>query len=457
MDKQVITFYRSVKDSLDTVGSGLCMAKWYQTTLHLENGHNHSCHHPRTHQTPVEELKRSPSALHNTEYKKTVRKNMLEGQRPEECRYCWNIEDTVQGENLVSDRVLKSGWEVKYDPDIVQKTVDRGPHADTFPSQLEVSFSTKCNFKCSYCSADVSTRWMNELVKHGDYPTEFPLITLEQIRRDNKMPIPDRAPNPYIDAFWQWWPELVTQLRVFRITGGEPLLHRDMYKVLDYLLEHPQPTLNLAINSNLCIPKKVFDRFVEKTQQLVNSGSIESLTIYTSCEAQGAHAEYIRHGLDYQQWLDNCRVLLSAIPSLKISLMSTYNAMSVLSYIDFLRDIVTLKREYNNRIRIDTVYLANPQCLSIDILTEDFLIHINRQLRYVEMQQSQGWFDDWEYHKITRLRDYFVNRLQGPKKDQSMFRRDFARFVDEHDRRRETDFLASFPEMSDFYNLCKQS
>ena len=137
--------------------------------------------------------------------------------------------------------------------------------------------------------------------------------------------------------------------------------------------------------------------------------------------------------------------------------MSTYNAMSVLSYIDFLRDIVTLKREYNNRIRIDTVYLANPQCLSIDILTEDFLIHINRQLRYVEMQQSQGWFDDWEYHKITRLRDYFVNRLQGPKKDQSMFRRDFARFVDEHDRRRETDFLASFPEMSDFYNLCKQS
>ena len=457
MDKQAITFYKSVKDSLDAKGPGLCMAKWYQTTLHLENGHNHSCHHPRTHQTPLEELAKNPSSLHNTEYKKSVRKQMIDGQRPDECRYCWNIEDTVQEETSVSDRVLKSGWEVKYDANIVQKTIDMGPYADSFPTQLEVSFSTKCNFKCSYCSADVSSRWMKELEKHGEYPTEFPLITLDQIKRNNKVPIPDRAPNPYIDAFWAWWPELVTKLRVFRITGGEPLLHRDTHKILDYLIENPQPQLQLAINSNMCIPRVIFDRFIEKVQQLVIHKNIESLTLYTSCESHGSQAEYIRNGMDYNQWYENCDKFLTAMPMASMTLMSTYNAMSVHGYIKFLKDIVALKKAHQNRIMVDTVYLANPQCMSIDILTKDYATFIKAQLQYVKIVEKQGLFNKWEVHKMHRLYEYFLSRLDNPKPDTGMFRRDFAKFVDEHDRRRGTDFLETFSGMEEFYELCKHS
>ena len=44
------------------------------------------------------------------------------------------------------------------------------------------------------------------------------------IELKNKMPIPQRDPNPYVDAFWKWWPELYRDLHTFRITGGEPLL-----------------------------------------------------------------------------------------------------------------------------------------------------------------------------------------------------------------------------------------
>ena len=42
-------YYVETKKQLDSVGKGMCLAKWTQVTLQLQTGHNHSCHHPRTH------------------------------------------------------------------------------------------------------------------------------------------------------------------------------------------------------------------------------------------------------------------------------------------------------------------------------------------------------------------------------------------------------------------------
>ena len=66
------TFAQAIND----ISSSFCIAKWKQTTLHLQNGHTHSCHHPRPHVVPVEEVKKNPSALHNTRFKKQRRKEM---------------------------------------------------------------------------------------------------------------------------------------------------------------------------------------------------------------------------------------------------------------------------------------------------------------------------------------------------------------------------------------------
>ena len=54
------------KEQLDSIGKGMCLAKWTQVTLQLQTGHNHSCHHPRTHKINTTEIARNPSALHNT-------------------------------------------------------------------------------------------------------------------------------------------------------------------------------------------------------------------------------------------------------------------------------------------------------------------------------------------------------------------------------------------------------
>src|SRR5579859_4093198 len=94
------------KAKLDSVSPSFCGAKWNDVTIHLQNGHTHSCHHPKTHQIPAELLATNPSVLHNTPHKKEQRRLMLQGERPVECDYCWRIED-MAGDHI-SDRVFKS-------------------------------------------------------------------------------------------------------------------------------------------------------------------------------------------------------------------------------------------------------------------------------------------------------------------------------------------------------------
>ena len=50
--------FQATKEKLDSVGCGMCLAKWTQVTLQLQTGHNHSCHHPKTHKININEIKR---------------------------------------------------------------------------------------------------------------------------------------------------------------------------------------------------------------------------------------------------------------------------------------------------------------------------------------------------------------------------------------------------------------
>ena len=65
---------------LNKLSPSMCMAKWLQVSLHLPQGRTHSCYHPPTHPIPLDELKKSPSALHNTKFKLEERKQMKEGE-----------------------------------------------------------------------------------------------------------------------------------------------------------------------------------------------------------------------------------------------------------------------------------------------------------------------------------------------------------------------------------------
>ena len=64
---------------INSVSPSFCSAKWLQTTLYLQTGYNHSCHHPSPHKIPEDEVKANPAALHNSLFKKEQRTKMLKG------------------------------------------------------------------------------------------------------------------------------------------------------------------------------------------------------------------------------------------------------------------------------------------------------------------------------------------------------------------------------------------
>lgn len=436
------------------LGPALCLAKWKQVSLHLPTGLNNSCYHPPLHRIPIEDIGRNPSALHNTPHKKEQRKLMLAGTKPAECSYCWNME----AHDKLSDRHYRSGepWAAKDYSIITKSTGDE----DAIPSYVEVNFNNVCNLACSYCSPQFSSTWQQETDRHGAYPTMVPHNAPEQFSGSRK-PIPARDHNPYVEAFWAWWPTLYPELEHFRMTGGEPLLDRNTYRVFDYVLENPSPKLHLNVTSNFSVDEKSWQKYLAYVKQLCD-GRIEHFMQYVSLDAWGAQAEYIRHGLDFDLLWDRVNQFLTQVPSYSsLTFIVTMNNLSVPSLENLFAGILGLRKTYSKtyqRVWFDTPVLREPAWQSLQILPEpyaDKLEHLwSWMVRQIETDQAP--FQGFKDYELSRLDRDIAWMRAGQGQDHSRARADFWRFFTEHDRRRGTNFLTTFPEMRSWWAECER-
>ena len=458
-------FYLKVRDKLNGQGCGMCLAKWTQVTLHLQLGHTHSCHHPRTHPISTKEIARNPSALHNTRYKKLRRKEMLSGERPAECDYCWGVEDNS---DRFSDRTFKSGesWSWPFADEIM--ALDW--REDYNPKYVEVAFSNACNFKCSYCGPAFSTQHMQEIEKFGGYPTTDNFNSLEWMKQENKMPIPQSEDNPYVEAFWKWWPELYRDLHTFRITGGEPLMSKDTWKVLDYIIQenNPNKNLSLAINSNLGIPDKLVDRFIEKINRITEEDKVREFIIFTSVDSgEAKQAEYIRNGLVYNKFWDNVNKIFTKCPRVNITFMVTYNALSVPNYHKLIDGVYQLKKDYGSSDRywksasfLDTSYLRYPRHQTVQVLPKGWEKAVYQQAKQADFlgvpvfDHNYIGYSDIEIQKIKRTYDWMISPIDPAQL--KLQRYNFGKYFEAHDNRRGTSFKRTFPELADFFEECKR-
>lgn len=445
----------------------MCSAKWLQTTLYLQNGYTHSCHHPSPHKIPLEEIKNNPKALHNTNHKMEQRRKMLKGERPVECEYCWNIED-LPGENL-SDRTYKS-TDVSWSTPYIDSVKEAGADKFINPSYMEVSFENTCNFKCAYCSPEISSKWMEEIKQHGPYPTSWMTGNLDWLKQTGRFPIPNREENPYVNAFWDWWPEMYKSLNTFRITGGEPLLSKNTWRVLEYIKNNPRSDFNLALNTNMDVPEELMEKLIKYHNEI--RPHINSFDIYTSAEAWGEKSEYIRFGMNYDRFLSNIKNVLGNTTA-RVNFMITFNLLSVTSFTEFLDDIIGLRHEFNsddsdNRIPLMVAYLRWPKFLDVRLLSND----IKEQFEQKLTNYYQNWTrDSWRERRKSAIKaglefkesgrfyleeiDQF-NRLIGymksPHDNIELERRNFKIFIEEYDRRKNLNFNNTFPELIIFKN-----
>ncbi len=439
-----------------------CLAKWKNVSMNLTSGRTHSCYHPPEHKIPLEELEKNYTALHNTEEKKQERAAMMAGERPKGCSYCWNIEDTPG--NHTSDRAYRtadimdeySHAEIISNPDPA--------NFDVIPSYVEVNFSSVCNFKCSYCSPHLSNSWQKEIEKFGPYPTTVPHNSVDYFKQVGMMPIPVRENNPYVEAFWKWWPELYPKLKHFRMTGGEPLMDVNTYKVLDYIADHPTPELHLGITSNFCPDPKIMKKFYTSIECITNEASLAHFMLYISCDAYGKRAEYIRNGMDFEYLQANVdHYLTNYKDRSSITFIVTVNAMSITSLRDLIdRFILEMNRKHSTDRRLvwfDAPMLHFPDWQSIQILPPRYREILRADIEYFKERVSNEFKDirDFEVAKLERVLAWMEQGDSLPPEKIKRDRADFYKFFTEHDSRRGTNFLETFPEMEDFWTLCESA
>ena len=334
-------------EHLNKVSCSFCAAKWYNASLHLGHGYTNSCHLPLPHPIDIQEIKTNPSALHNTPYKKEQRKIMLKQERPQECSYCWAMEDNGK----LSDRHYRSGepWAAKDFTAIMNSTGEE----DVIPSYVEVNFNHVCNLMCSYCSPQFSSSWADEVDRLGGYPTSTTHNDPSHFVGRNR-PIPVREDNPYVDAFWAWWPTLYPELEHFRMTGGEPMLDKNTYRVFDYVLANPSPKLHLNVTSNFSVDEKSGQRDKGYVKELCQEGVLEHFMQYISLDGWGAQAEYMRHGLDFNLLWDRVNQFLTEIPYRNsITFIVTMNNLSVTSLENLFAGILGSEVGYHEVGTID--------------------------------------------------------------------------------------------------------
>jgi len=432
---------------LDTKSASFCAAKWYNATIWLGSGMTTSCHHPPAHLVDIDKVQTNPKLLHNTDQKKDDRRKMLAGERPSGCEYCWKIED--MGRDSISDRVYKSKI---YPIKALDEAYHTPPGDDVNLRTLEIAFDRTCQFACSYCNPAFSSTWVKDIDRNGPY-TGLVSDGRNHFTHTHRSAQLYRfgEQNPYVDAFFAWWEsDLHKTLQELRITGGEPLMSGETWKLLDWFKENQgKSQTRLAINSNLGMECDVVERAIDACEGT-------PLDIYTSNESLGSQAEYIRDGLIYGQWEYNMERIMSGGKLHGLHVMCTINALCLESLPEFLDRLMLWKNQYGRDFPNFTLNILRFPSFQSPLILPD-------KIRTHHRDRLQAWLNRWtnnvmlqehERNHVQRLIDYLdvVKTPHSEAFDRPKLLNDFKQFYTQYDQRRGKNFAQTFPNLAEWYS-----
>lgn len=429
---------------LDKLSPSFCGAKWYNATIWLGSGMTTSCHHPPAHKISLDSIKDNPSAIHNTPEKKQQRQQMQNGVRPTGCEYCWKLEDS--GGN--SDRIYKSKIYNKTD---LLYAYNTNWQEDINLKTLEISFDRTCNFACSYCNPAFSTTWAKDINNNGSYTG---LVTDGRNHfthnHNGSQLYKIGETNPYVEAFFKWWEtDLHETLDELRITGGEPLMSAETWRLVDWYKENKgKSKTRLAINTNLCAKPELIDKLIQLSHDV-------ELDIYTSTEATAHRAEYIRDGMDWELWSSNMHRLAKETKLRGMHIMATPSVLSIMELTQFLDWCLYFKKLYGkNAISFTLNILRFPSFQSVTVLPEG--------MRYQAARSLERWLDENDHELLHNMEKDHVARLANYLRTVTVahdgasptdkLKIDLRNFLKQYNKRRNKDIKQACPEIAEWLN-----
>jgi hypothetical protein len=173
-------------------------------------------------------------------------------------------------------------------------------------------------------------------------------------------------------------------------------------------------------------------------------------------EAVDTQAEYIRDGLDYQQWVNNVQLLLESDSVKAVHVMCTINALCLDSLPNFLHQLLEFKQMYGReRVNFTLNILRFPSFQSPLVLPDHIRNKYKDNLQdFLTRNINNPYLQEHEVNHLQRLVDYLdiVKTPHSDAFDMPKLLNDFRQFYTQYDQRRSKDFVKAFPKLKEWYS-----
>ena len=404
-----------------------------------------------------------------------MKMDLLRGIRTPACKTCWDIESkggiSARGgfDDFVEYVAASGHFGISSRDDIKQRLLelDDNMAADLaenlrHPRMVELNLGNTCDLKCLYCGPKNSTQWAAELHKHGELADTQENSNADQVRSD------------YEHLWWLWLENHAMQsLKNISFLGGEPLIIDRFYdhvlRINDiYAGAHSHTSVTLTVVSNLNTPEAYVSKFIDLINRVLDNPRID-IELIVSCESYGDRAAFIRTGTNWPRFERNIKQLAQLAcdhpESSRISMrvLTTLNILCISDLPNFYSWFVDINQGLSNKMVICRNQAVYPHWLNPMLLSEDYVQYIRQGQAVLQAAADRAddhsWLQDGGVSGQHSYLDWLDSIAAGiaHKEKNQWNRRQFARQIDIMCERRDLNFARTFPEMIDFYNLCKDA
>jgi organic radical activating enzyme len=362
----------------------------------------------------------------NSETHKSIRLAQSQNIKHPECEVCWKKEASHNHSyrKIQVDR-FKDYPGAATVGNAQQLMADDGS-INELPIALDLRFGNLCNAKCIHCGPDSSNKWYEDykIVEQKDTfnigNTPYKITEENGVFKSNLNELGKWWQSP---IWWEQFDKIKHRLRYVYITGGEPFIVPAHDEFLDRLIAAGlADNIDLAYDTNLSvINPKIISRLKK----------FKSVNISASAEDIEDRFELIRYPLNWERFVENCKIINKEIKIVNFAVSSCigiYSAYAPLRLIPYFGDLGF------NHLRIRTVHYP----FSCD------LVHLSNI-------QKQTIIDNYKNTNIgSHYTDFINNYLtQTRDKENTLQLHSFVARMNRLDSVRGTDWKATMPDVVD--------
>lgn len=253
----------------------------------------------------------------NNDTTKQLRLDMLNGVRRPECARCNDREHLQMAfKNDFNEKYFKSN----INHHVVAATEPDGEVENHRLLYMDVRFNNLCNFGCRTCSPHFST---SLILDHRKLYRK-----IEKQDKDDGFQFPGKTEG---QAYEEMVPHLPFLKEIY-FAGGEPMMQKEHYMILEKLIEIGNTNVIIRYNTNfskLTLNKWDVVEYWKKFKNVIVNASLD-----------GSHekGEYWRKGTDWKETVANRERIIKECPHVKFNISSTVAWPNVHNVLDFHKE-----------------------------------------------------------------------------------------------------------------------